>query len=66
MNRHLLKRAPGCFLTPADMHTRPYRRPGEKFDHIIAFRAHPDDCDETAKGTAAKWVAAGCRCDSSL
>jgi LmbE family N-acetylglucosaminyl deacetylase len=26
---------------------------------IIAFGAHPDDCDSKAGGTAAKWVAAG-------
>src|SRR5262245_45426617 len=26
---------------------------------IIAFGAHPDDCDERAGGTAAKWAALG-------
>lgn len=29
--------------------------------NIIAFGAHPDDCDIRAGGTAAKWVAAGHR-----
>ena len=29
--------------------------------NVIVFGAHPDDCDEVAGGTAAKWVAAGCR-----
>ncbi len=29
--------------------------------NIIAFGAHPDDCDGRAGGTAAKWVAAGHR-----
>ncbi len=29
--------------------------------NIIAFGAHPDDCDIRAAGTAAKWVAAGHR-----
>jgi LmbE family N-acetylglucosaminyl deacetylase len=29
--------------------------------NIIAFGAHPDDCDVRAGGTAAKWVAAGHR-----
>lgn len=29
--------------------------------NIIAFGAHPDDCDSRAGGTAAKWVAAGHR-----
>src|SRR5438034_9454433 len=27
--------------------------------NIIAFGAHPDDCDQRAGGTAAKWVAMG-------
>ena len=27
--------------------------------NIIAFGAHPDDCDIRAGGTAAKWAAAG-------
>ena len=29
--------------------------------NIIAFGAHPDDCDIRAGGTAAKWAAAGHR-----
>ncbi len=29
--------------------------------NVVVFGAHPDDCDEVAGGTAAKWVAAGCK-----
>ncbi len=28
---------------------------------VIAFGAHPDDCDSRAGGTAAKWAARGCK-----
>ena len=40
------------------------RRPGPSAPaplNIIAFGAHPDDCDIRAGGTAAKWAAAGHR-----
>ena len=33
----------------------------KKATNIIVFGAHPDDCDEVAGGTAARWVAAGCK-----
>jgi len=32
---------------------------GDRSLHIIAFGAHPDDCDLRAGGTAAKWAALG-------
>jgi LmbE family N-acetylglucosaminyl deacetylase len=36
-------------------------QPGSTGLNIIAFGAHPDDCDIRAGGTAAKWAAAGHR-----
>jgi LmbE family N-acetylglucosaminyl deacetylase len=63
MNRHLLNRA--CQAAIVLLLICPMSFPAgaqeKKVINIIVFGAHPDDCDETAGGTAAKWVAAGCR-----
>ena len=63
MNRHLLNRAcqAAIVLLLICQMSFPAGAQEKKVINIIVFGAHPDDCDETAGGTAAKWVAAGCR-----
>jgi LmbE family N-acetylglucosaminyl deacetylase len=49
---------------PSDMQTAPPRTQGPSTDgklNIIAFGAHPDDCDQGAGGIAAKYAALGHR-----
>ena len=48
--------AAGAYGQTAAAATQP---PGDGRLNIIAFGAHPDDCDQRAGGTAAKWVAMG-------
>jgi LmbE family N-acetylglucosaminyl deacetylase len=61
MNKRLLNRAckAAFVLLLTWQFTSPVRGQEKKAVNIIVFGAHPDDCDEVAGGTAAKWVAAG-------
>ena len=54
-----IRAQPGSGAVP-----RPSRPPLPAPLNIIAFGAHPDDCDIRAGGTAAKWAAAGHACGS--
>jgi LmbE family N-acetylglucosaminyl deacetylase len=61
MNNRLLNRVckAAFVLLLTWQFTSPVRGQEKKAVNIIVFGAHPDDCDEVAGGTAAKWVAAG-------
>ena len=61
MNSRLLNRAcrAALVLLLTWQFTSPLRGQEKKAVNIVVFGAHPDDCDEVAGGTAAKWVAAG-------